>query len=112
MLGAVALADSRLPVAHIARNMGLTRQAVQRVVNELAASGLVEFAPNPYHRKAHLVALTSKGTGAYEAAAARQAPWANALAAALEEQQIRQATQLLRSLVAQLEFAGPPERRN
>src|SRR5712692_10354297 len=38
VLGAVALAGNRLPVAHIPRNMGLTRQAVQRTVNELAAA--------------------------------------------------------------------------
>src|SRR5260221_10621052 len=48
VLGAISLGGNRLPVAHIARNMGLTRQAVQRVVNELAAAGLVDFPPNPY----------------------------------------------------------------
>ena len=35
VLGAIALSPVPLPVAHIARNMGLTRQAVQRVVDDM-----------------------------------------------------------------------------
>ena len=103
VLGAIALAGNRLPVAHIARNMGLTRQAVQRVVNELAAAGLLDFAPNPYHRRAHLVVLTAQGTDAYRAAMDRQAPWARQLAQALDEQEIRRATRVLCVLVDRLE---------
>src|SRR5712691_10630849 len=103
VLGAVALAGNRLPVAHIARNMGLTRQAVQRTVNELAAAGLVDFAPNPYHRRAHLVVLTASGSDAYRAAMDRQAPWASQLAQALDEHKIRLATRALRTLVQRLE---------
>ncbi|KMO09704.1 MarR family transcriptional regulator, partial [Methylobacterium indicum] len=57
VLGAVALSPVPLPVAHIARNMGLTRQAVQRVVDDLHEVGFVRIDPNPHHRRAHLVAL-------------------------------------------------------
>src|SRR5712691_7823470 len=103
VLGAIALAGNRLPVAHIARNMGLTRQAVQRVVNELAAAGLVDFAPNPYHRRAHLVVLTTQGSDTYRAAMDRQAPWATQLAEALDEHKIRLAKRVLRTLAERLE---------
>jgi DNA-binding MarR family transcriptional regulator len=103
VLGAIFLAGNRLPVAHIARNMGLTRQAVQRIVNELAVAGLVNFAPNPYHRRAHLVVFTAQGSDAYRAAMDRQAPWANQLADALDERDIRLATRVLRTLVQRLD---------
>jgi DNA-binding MarR family transcriptional regulator len=103
VLGAIALAGNRLPVAHIARNMGLTRQAVQRVVNELVAAGFVDFARNPYHRRAHLVVLTAQGSEAYTAAMDRQAPWANQLAQTLEEEEIRRAARVLRVIVQRLE---------
>jgi len=106
VLGAIALAGNRLPVAHVARNMGLTRQAVQRVVNELAAAGLVDFAPNPYHRRAHLVVLTASGSDAYRAAMDRQAPWARQLAQALDKDEIRLAARVLRSVVQQLEASS------
>ena len=103
MLGAIALARTDLPVAHIARNMGLTRQSVQRVVNDLAASGLVAFAPNPYHRRASLVRLTDAGRATYQAASERQVPWVNHLASNLDQRDIEAAVQLARTLIQRLE---------
>src|SRR5215469_18732385 len=52
VLGAVALSPVPLPVAHLARNMGLARQSVQRLVDEMMNDGLVCYAPNPHHRRA------------------------------------------------------------
>jgi DNA-binding MarR family transcriptional regulator len=104
-VGAIALAGTPLPVAHIARNMGLTRQAVQRVTNELAADGLVVFTPNPHHRRAKLVSLTAAGWRAHHAALERQAPWANWLAADLTKEEIEAATQVLSALGQRLEDA-------
>src|SRR4051794_15543916 len=83
VLGAVRLAGGPLPVAWIARNMGLTRQAVQRVADGLAAEGFARFAPNP-HRWAKLVALTEKGEEALDRVSARQARWADGLAAGVD----------------------------
>lgn len=79
VMGAIALAKTPLPIAQIARNMGLTRQAVQRVANELEGEGFVRFAPNPAHQRAKLVLLTRKGESAYAAAIARWEPKAAAL---------------------------------
>ena len=45
-----------LPTAHIARNMRLSRQAVQRLANEMERDDLVRFAPNPHHERAKFVA--------------------------------------------------------
>jgi DNA-binding MarR family transcriptional regulator len=79
VMGAIALAEKPLPIAQIARNMGLTRQAVQRIANELEAEGFVRFAPNPDHQRARLVLLTTKGQTAYAAAMKRWQPKARAL---------------------------------
>lgn len=106
VLGAIALAGTPLPVAHIARNMGLTRQAVQRVVNELEREGLVFFAPNPHHRRAKLVGLTAAGQAAYQAADERQRPWADELAAGLNGRDINTATYVARALIRRLEAAA------
>src|ERR671924_1493333 len=65
VLGAIALSPVPLPVAHLARNMGLSRQAVQRLANEMERDGLVRFAPNPHHERAKLVQLTPRGNAAY-----------------------------------------------
>src|SRR6516225_7846228 len=60
VLGAIALSPVPLPVAHLARNMGLTRQAVQRSVDEMRDDGLVGLDPNPHHKRAMLVAMTER----------------------------------------------------
>ncbi len=84
VLSAVARSAQAAPVAHIAREMGLTRQAVQRVVNDLVRAGLVTLDPNPHHRRASVVRLTAEGVTATAAVTVRQVRWANALGDALE----------------------------
>jgi DNA-binding MarR family transcriptional regulator len=103
VLGAIALSPVPLPVAHIARNMGMTRQAVQRLANEMEADGLVRFAPNPHHRRAKLVLLTPRGRAVYDAAMERQGPWASKLANGLSVKQVEAATTLLRTIRQRLE---------
>src|ERR1700733_795817 len=88
VLGALALSAVPLPVAHIARNMGLTRQSVQRVADLLAAKGLVRFEANPHHQRAKLVVLTRRGSAAVKAAEQRQRPWARNLTAGLRVERI------------------------
>ena len=61
ILGAIVEAERPEPVAWLARDMGGSRQNVQRIVNDLEKEGLVEFQPNPHHRRAQLVVLTDKG---------------------------------------------------
>src|SRR5260370_16676944 len=57
VLGALALAGAGQTVPDIARAMGLTRQSVQRVANELVEAGLLERSGNPRHAPAHLIPL-------------------------------------------------------
>lgn len=64
VLGALGYSPHPLPVSHIARNMGLTRQAVQRVVDLLVGHGLVAMEPNPHHQRAKLIVLTPAGRDA------------------------------------------------
>ena len=106
LLGSIALSPVPLPVAHLARNMGLTRQAVQRSVAELRGDGLVSLADNPHHRRAMLVVMTNAGQAAYQAALARQEGWAGALAAGLSPDRIEAAASLLRELQQRLRDAA------
>ena len=103
VLGAIALSPAPLSVAGIARNMGLTRQAVQRVANEMARDGLARFDPNPHHQRAKLVVLTPQGRSAYGLAMKRQAPWAKGLSAGLSAQEIKGAAGVLRALRQRLD---------
>jgi DNA-binding MarR family transcriptional regulator len=110
VIGAVALAQAPLPVAHIARNMGLARQSVQRLANDLEHDGLVRFAPNPHHRRAKLVLLTRKGAAAFAAAMKRWGPLASALGVGLDARELKLATATIRSMRRHLEQTDGDEK--
>lgn len=83
VLGSIVASERPQPVAWLARDMGANRQNLQRIINDLATDGLVEFHTNPHHRRAQLVVLTEKGRLTYDAAMALQAPWSKELAEGL-----------------------------
>ena len=98
VLGVVIQAATPATVSHLARIMGLARQSVQRVVNDLFRDGLCRTAENPRHARSPLIVVTKKGEGAYEAASARREPWARALAADLAEDEVRTALKVIKAL--------------
>jgi DNA-binding MarR family transcriptional regulator len=108
VLGAVALAGTALTVSQIARNMGLTRQSVQRLANEMHDASLISFADNPDHRRAKLVAPTAKGRDAFRRAMQRQTKWAKTLLAAADTdvRRIKLARAVLRELSQKLSEAN------
>jgi DNA-binding MarR family transcriptional regulator len=65
----------------------------------------VRYAPNPHHQRAKLLLLTTRGRSLYDAASARQAPWAAVLADGLSQRALEAATGLLRMLRERLEAA-------
>jgi DNA-binding MarR family transcriptional regulator len=103
VLGAIDASPVPLPIAHIARNMGLSRQAVQRLVQEMAKDGLVRFAPNPHHERAKFVLMTDRGKAAFRSAMARQRRWAARLADGLASHSIGDTARVLRALRQKLE---------
>jgi DNA-binding MarR family transcriptional regulator len=103
VLGAIALSHAPEPVARLARAMGLHRQGVQRIVNELEAEGIVTLGDNPHHRRAKLVRLTRKGEALFREAERRQKPWAHRLAKGLDPKAITAALALLKLLRDRLE---------
>jgi DNA-binding MarR family transcriptional regulator len=105
VLGAIALAERAEPVAWLARSMGLNRQGVQRIVNELVKDGLVAFRPNPHHRRANLVVLTERGKEVYGAAERLQTPWVDALANGLSIGSIVATRRIVTALRRRLEEA-------
>ncbi len=109
VLGAIVLSEMSRPVAWIARDLGANRQNVQRIVNDLEKEGLVEFQPNPHHRRAQLVVLTEKGRQAYEAAIDAYTPRVNALAKDLSAEEIRTAHRVMATLRERLEAEADQE---
>jgi DNA-binding MarR family transcriptional regulator len=106
VLGAIASAPTAEPVARLARNMGLSRQGVQRIVGELAAEGFVELKDNPHHRSAKLVVMTPKGLKAFDAAMRLQTPWINMLGDGLDPKSIEKTARVLEELRQRLEHSA------
>jgi DNA-binding MarR family transcriptional regulator len=54
-----------MPVPAIAQALDVSRQAAQRLVNELLAGDYVAVSPNPRHRRSQFVDVTSAGRDAF-----------------------------------------------
>jgi DNA-binding MarR family transcriptional regulator len=106
VLGTIVAADRPQPVAWLARDMGAARQNVQRIVNDLMTEGLVEFRPNPHHRRAQLVVLTAAGKKSFDAAMRLQAPWINRLSGGLAVADIETTHSVIATLRRALEAGG------
>ena len=109
VLGAIAFAQQPQPVSWLARDMGLNRQGVQRIVNEMKEAGLIEFAPNPHHKRAPLVMLSKAGRAAFDTATQLQIPWANALANGIAAPDIDAARRIAALLRARLTPTEDPD---
>jgi len=109
-----ALTDGPLTAAQIARNMGLKRQSVQRLVDVLSEQGILMFEDNPHHRRAKLVRLTEAGKCKYEQISKIQTQWVNSLSRDLDEKKLNAVVALLHNIEVRLQdrtdFVALPSR--
>jgi DNA-binding MarR family transcriptional regulator len=103
ILGAIVRAGQPQSVAWHARDLGMSRQNVQRIVNDLRGLRFTTFATNPQHRRAQLVVVTEKGREVYEAAMSLQAPWVNKISEDLTTRDLRAFERVLLSMREKLE---------
>jgi DNA-binding MarR family transcriptional regulator len=59
-----ALHEQPLPLTRLADLLGVSKQAVGPVVDEMVGLGLVDRSPDPVDRRAKLLALTDRGRAA------------------------------------------------
>jgi DNA-binding MarR family transcriptional regulator len=95
-----------LTVPQIAQMRPTSRQRMQRLADELAAEGLVEFIDNPRHRRSKLVRLTRKGNARYRELNARLLEIAATMGADLSEADIRKTAEIVRRLSEESKDAG------
>lgn len=98
VMGAIDLAGRELTVSQIARRMGLSRQNVQRIVNDLVSIGIIETKVNVDHKRAPLISLTQKGSKIIAAINKAQYKWVNELSDGKSERQINQALKLIKEI--------------
>lgn len=82
-------------VPGIARFTGVSRQSVQRLVDELEADGLVNRTPNPDHKTAKLIELTKKGEQSVAKFLRDSDEWAQKFLPEFDAKKLRAAAKLL-----------------
>jgi DNA-binding MarR family transcriptional regulator len=87
-----------LTVPQIAQMRPTSRQRMQRLADELATEGLVEFIDNPKHRRSKLVRLTAEGEARHRELDIRFHSIASTLGVALSEADLRKATEIVQHL--------------
>ena len=99
VIGVVALASAGVTVPGIARVLGQSRQAVQRITDVMERDGLLRYEENPDHKRSVLVSLTEAGQEAYTALRAVQDPWAIESTDDIPVEDLETALQLVRRLI-------------
>ncbi|MEU6896142.1 MarR family transcriptional regulator [Streptomyces sp. NPDC046557] len=95
------VSEEPLSVARAARRLGVARQGVQRIANELVRDGLAQFRDNPDHRTSSLLALTGAGQRVLNAITARAAAAHQAMGEGMTEYDLAAVRALLRRLTRQ-----------
>ncbi len=104
VIGAIDLVEQPMTVAQIARRMGLSRQGVQRIVNDLVKIGLVEPITNIDHKRSPLIAISNEGEKVMSKVNQAQIAWINELSKGLNKQKIDQTCELLATVRTRLEL--------
>lgn len=89
-------------VAQIARYIGVTRQSVQRIANDLERDGLVEFTPSPSDARTQLVTLTDEGRHLLDRLYTADKLWSETLMTRLDINELEKLTIQLNDLSKKL----------
>ena len=90
-------------VPSIARQMGLSRQSVQRLADVLAEARLARFEPNPDHRRSPLVVPTEEGLRLRERLDQKLRGWERTVEELVEAEDLETALVALRAIRSSLE---------
>ena len=99
VIGAIALSTSGLTVPGIARVLGQSRQAVQRITDVMVKDGLLSYEQNPKHKRSVLVVLTDEGKNTYHSLRELQDPWAIDATEDIPVEELESALRLVQKLI-------------
>jgi len=99
VIGAIALSSAGLTVPGIARVLGQSRQAVQRITDVMVEDGILAYTPNPKHKRSVLVTLTDQGKDVYNTLREVQDPWAIEATDDVPVEELETALRLVRRLI-------------
>ncbi|MFG2795010.1 MarR family winged helix-turn-helix transcriptional regulator [Streptomyces sp. NPDC048419] len=95
--------EQAITVPQAARRLGVSRQNVQRVANDLVALRLAAYESNPDHRGSPRLALTPRGKQSLTRVTARAERLHRTLFAAIPDEEIRATRASLRRMLTELD---------
>ena len=99
VIAVIALSSAGMTVPGIARVLGQSRQAVQRITDVMVQDGLLEYRSNPKHKRSSLVFLSEVGREAYTQLRSVQDPWAIESTTDIPIEDLDTALQVVRKLI-------------
>jgi len=99
VIGAIALSNAGLTVPGVARVLGQSRQAVQRITDVMVEDGLLAYQRNPKHKRSVLITLTEEGNHVYNMLREQQDPWVMENTQEIPIEELDQALRLIRRLI-------------
>ncbi|MAM47376.1 MAG: MarR family transcriptional regulator [Gammaproteobacteria bacterium] len=99
VIGAIALSNAGLTVPGVARVLGQSRQAVQRITDVMVVDGLLAYQRNPKHKRSVLITLTEEGNHVYNMLREQQDPWVMENTQEIPIEELDQTLRLIRRLI-------------
>lgn len=97
------VSETALTVPQAARRLGVSRQNVQRVANDLVNLGHATYEANPDHRGSPLLTLTPRGHEVLAALTQRASAVHRELFSALDSEEVSRTRALLRRLLQEVD---------
>ena len=103
VLASVVLAQEAPTVARIARSLGYSRQAVQRLADVLVEGGYVIYVDNPHHKTSKQLLATAAGREVYAEENRESSEWTDRISQGLSAEELEQTLSVLRRIRRNLE---------
>ncbi|MEU1625387.1 MarR family winged helix-turn-helix transcriptional regulator [Streptomyces sp. NPDC020096] len=97
-----AVSEESLTVPQVGRRLGVSRQNVQRVANDLVSLGQAQYLANPDHRSSPLLSLTEAGRSALGRLTSRARKDHRIWAASIPSEEITATRDTIRRMLAEL----------
>jgi DNA-binding MarR family transcriptional regulator len=88
-----------MTVPQMGRIMALSRQFVQRMVNDAVAEGWAEVTPNPAHQRSSLIRITAAGEAVIDAILAREHALNRQVGGDLTDAELRACKRVLKEML-------------
>jgi len=103
VLGAIFLAECSQTVPQIAKTMGQSRQAIQKIVTAMHKDGFLTLEENPKHKTAKLISLTKKGRDVFLQLDEKQIAWSNLCSENLDSDKLYSAVEIIKEISSEFE---------